>query len=92
MGRRRGRRGVAASAAAALAITVPARDPRPPGVVTVVARGAGPPEQATGFVAAGSPVIGDGGELLGVVFARSDRDEDRAWAVDARAVAALLGD
>jgi len=40
----------------------------------------------------GAPVIGDGGELLGVVFARSDRDDDRAWAVDARAVAALLGD
>jgi hypothetical protein len=38
----------------------------------------------------GAPVVGDDGSLLGVVFARSRRDDGTAYAVDASAVARLL--
>jgi S1-C subfamily serine protease len=38
----------------------------------------------------GAPVVGETGELLGVVFAASRNADDRAWAVDAGAVDALL--
>jgi S1-C subfamily serine protease len=40
----------------------------------------------------GAPVLAADGELLGVVFARSQRREDVAYAVDAAAVERLLGD
>jgi S1-C subfamily serine protease len=38
----------------------------------------------------GAPVVDDDGALLGVVFARSRRDDGTAYAVDASAVDALL--
>jgi S1-C subfamily serine protease len=38
----------------------------------------------------GAPVLDARGRLLGVIFARSHDREDRAWAVDARALAQLL--
>ena len=38
----------------------------------------------------GAPVIGRDGALIGVVFARSDRRDGIAWAVEADAVSALL--
>jgi S1-C subfamily serine protease len=38
----------------------------------------------------GAPVLGDGGEVAGVVFARSRNSRDTAYAVDARALEQLL--
>jgi hypothetical protein len=38
----------------------------------------------------GAPVLTEGGELAGVLFARSRDEADTAYAVDARAVEALL--
>lgn len=40
----------------------------------------------------GAPVVTDGGEVAGVLFARSRNEADTAYAVDARALAGLLGD
>lgn len=49
-------------------------------------------EAATRAGDSGAPVVSDGGEVAGVLFARSRNKPDTAYAVDARALADLLAD